>query len=81
MAVIQSGVPAPAPGAAVPILSIGRVDVITRAATGTSVLGFLPVVPMTIGSALLMVAVSSLRPAARPGAPTLAKYFPGGRSL
>ena len=39
--------------------SIGGVDVITRIAAGTTVLGLLPVVPMTLISALLMFVVSS----------------------
>jgi len=47
IAALQSVVPAPAPGAAIPILSIGEVDIITRAAAGTMVMGLLPVVPMT----------------------------------
>jgi len=75
VAVLQSVVPAPPPGAAVSVLQIGGVDVVTRAAAGTLVLGFLPVVPMTIGSALLMVIVSRSTPGARPGAATLARYF------
>jgi hypothetical protein len=39
------------------------------------VLGLLPVVPMTVISALLMVIVSRWTPGARPGAATLARYF------
>jgi hypothetical protein len=39
------------------------------------VAGFLPVVPMTVVSALVMVVVSALTPVARPGRTTLAKYF------
>jgi len=35
----------------------------------------LPVVPMTLISALLMVMVSRWTPASRPGAATLARYF------
>ena len=54
----RSVVPAPPPGTAVDVLTIGGVDVVTRAAAGTMVLGFLPVVPMTLISALLMVIVS-----------------------
>ena len=75
VAVLQSVVPAPPPGAAVSILSIGGADVVTRAAAGTMVLGFLPVVPMTIVSGLLMVVVSRLTAASRPKEATLAKYF------
>jgi len=75
VAVIQSVVTAPPPGSVVPIVSIGQIDVITRVTAGTTVLGFLPVVPMTIISALLMVIVSRLTSSARPGASTLARYF------
>jgi len=75
VAVLQSAVPAPPPGAAVSVLRIGGVDVVTRAAAGTLVLGFLPVVPMTIVSALLMIIVSRSTPGSRPGAVTLARYF------
>jgi SSS family solute:Na+ symporter len=75
VAIVQTAVPPPATGA-VPIVSIGGVEVVSRAATGTSVLGFLPVVPMTLVSALLIVAVSRLTPGARPSAATLASYFP-----
>jgi Na+/proline symporter len=75
VAVIQYAVPAPAPGAAVAILSVAGVDVITRAVTGAMVLGFLPVVPMTVISALLVVVVSRLTAGARPSDVTLGKYF------
>ena len=50
-------------------------EIITRSAAGTMVLGMLPVVPMTLVSAALMVVVSLLTPSARPSAPTLARYF------
>jgi hypothetical protein len=49
--------------------------VIARAASGTTVLGLLPVVPMTLISALLMVVVSRFTAASRPAAATLARYF------
>ena len=39
------------------------------------VLGLLPVVPMTLVSALLMVVVSRWTPGSRPAAATLARYF------
>jgi SSS family solute:Na+ symporter len=77
VAIVQNVVPAPPPGVAVPILSVGGVEVVTRAATGAMVFGLLPVVPMTLISALLMVVVSMLTPRARPGRATLAKYFAG----
>ena len=75
VAVLQSVVPAPPPGAAVAVLTIGGIEVVTRAASGAQVLGLLPVVPMTLISALLMVMVSRWTPASRPGAATLARYF------
>jgi len=75
VAVLQSVVPAPPPGAAVPVLTVGGVDLVTRAASGTMVVGLLPVVPMTLMSALLMVIVSRWTPASRPSAATLARYF------
>jgi len=75
IAVLQAAVPAPPAGSPVSVLEIGGVDVVTRAAAGTTVLGFLPVVPMTIGSALLLVIVSRSTPGSRPGAATLARYF------
>jgi SSS family solute:Na+ symporter len=75
VAALQSMVPAPPPGAAVTVLALGGVDVITRAAAGTLVMGLLPVVPMTLVSALLMVGVSKATAFARPGAATLARYF------
>jgi solute:Na+ symporter, SSS family len=77
VAVVQNVVPAPPPGAIVPILTVGGVDVVTRAAAGAMVFGLLPVVPMTLVSALLMFVVSILTPRARPGQATLAKYFAG----
>ena len=75
IAVLQTVVPPPPAGAAVSILSVAGIDVIARAASGTTVLGLLPVVPMTLISALLMVVVSRFTPAARPAAATLARYF------
>jgi SSS family solute:Na+ symporter len=75
VATLQSVVAPPPPDVVVPILSLGGIDVVTRITTGTLVLGLLPVVPMTIISALLMIVVSSQTPGARPGAGTLSKYF------
>jgi SSS family solute:Na+ symporter len=53
--------------------SVAGVDVIARTPAGTTVCGFLPVVPMTLISALLMVAVSLVTP--KPSAATIARYF------
>ena len=77
VAIVQTTVPPPAPGTIVTLWSAGGVDVLTRATTGTMVFGLLPVVPMTLISALLMVVVSLLTPRACPGQATLAKYFAG----
>ncbi len=77
VAIIQTRIAAPAPGALIPVWSIGDVDVITRATTGTMVFGLLPVVPMTLISALLLIVVSLMTPRACPGEATLAKYFAG----
>jgi solute:Na+ symporter, SSS family len=74
VAILQATVPAPPPGAAVTIWSAGGVDVITRIVAGTTVFGLLPVVPMTIGSAFLMIVVSRLTPASLPAPATLARY-------
>ena len=50
---------------------------ISRVPPGTLVLGFHPVVPMTAGSALLMIAVSLATP--KPARATIARYFPEAR--
>jgi SSS family solute:Na+ symporter len=76
VAIVQSAIPAPPPGAGVPLLTIGGADVVVRASTGTLVVGLLPVVPMTLGSAALMVIVSRVTRPSLPAKATLAKYFP-----
>ncbi len=72
--VLQAVVPAPAPGTLVPIWTVGGLDVITRTPGGTAVLGYMPVLPMLVGSSLLMFVVSRLTPG--PAAATLRRYFP-----
>jgi SSS family solute:Na+ symporter len=74
VAILQATVPAPGPGSAVTVWAVGGVDVIARIAAGTTVLGFLPVVPMTIVSALLMFIVSRATAGSLPAPATLAKY-------
>jgi SSS family solute:Na+ symporter len=74
IAVLQSVVPAPPPGAGVSVFSIAGQDIVTRVASGTTVLGFLPVVPMTLISGALMLVVSWLTPTARPLPATLNRY-------
>ncbi len=73
IAVLQMVVPAPASGTVTAVWSVGAIDVLSRTPGGTAVWGFMPVVPMTIISALLMVVVSRLTP--RPADATLARYF------
>ena len=73
VAAFQAVVPPTAPAAAVSYWTVAGVDVITRTPGGTDVLGFMPVVPMTIVSALLMVVVSWLTPG--PSEATLGRYF------
>jgi SSS family solute:Na+ symporter len=73
VAAFQSLVPAPAPGPPVVVAKLGGLDLLARTPGGTAVLGFMPVVPMVLVSALLMLVVSWLTP--KPGAATLARYF------
>jgi hypothetical protein len=49
-----------------------------RTIVNVTVFGFLPVVPMVLGSAVCMIVVSLLT--APPSAETIAKYFPGRKS-
>jgi Na+/proline symporter len=76
VAYVQSTIPAPPPGAGVPVVTLGGSDVVVRASTGTLVFGLLPVVPMTLGSAALMITVSLATRGSLPARATLAKYFP-----
>jgi hypothetical protein len=58
------------------VWSLNGTHIVTRGAAGTLVLGLLPVVPMTIISAILMIVVSmTTMSASKPGAATLARYF------
>lgn len=72
IAIIQTMIPPPA-GPPVAVWSLGATDVIVRGAAGVTVLGFLPVVPMTIISALLMWAVSLAT--RKPSPDTIGRYF------
>ncbi|HWJ55341.1 MAG TPA: hypothetical protein VNR90_03970 [Vicinamibacterales bacterium] len=74
VAMLQSAIAAPAAGAIVPVWTLGGSTVIARVASGTTVFGLLPVVPMTLISALLMFVVSSVTQAARPSPATLLRY-------
>ncbi|HYV07241.1 MAG TPA: sodium:solute symporter family protein [Blastocatellia bacterium] len=73
VAAFQYLVPAPAPGPPVVMWSIGGIEVLSRTAGGTAVFGFMPVVPMTIISAILLVVVSLLT--RRPANATISRYF------
>jgi len=75
VAVFQYVVPTPAPGPPVVAWSVAGVEVLSRTAGGTSVLGLMPVVPMTIVSALLMIVVSYVT--AKPSTATITRYFAG----
>ena len=68
VAVIQNTIAAPPPGSEITVWAIGDQRIITRGATGTFVLGMLPVVPMTLVSAMLMIVVSLMTKGfAKPG--------------
>jgi SSS family solute:Na+ symporter len=73
VAVFQAIVPAPAPGPPLVMFSLGSTEVLSRTPGGTAVFGFMPVVPMVIGSVLLMIVISLLTKKPKPD--TVAKYF------
>jgi SSS family solute:Na+ symporter len=73
VAVFQSAVPAPAPGVSDVYATIGGLEALTRTPGGTAIFGFMPVVPMVIVSALLMLFVSLVT--RKPKAATIEKYF------
>jgi solute:Na+ symporter, SSS family len=79
VAVFQATVPAPAPGPPLVVWRAFGLDALARTPGGTAVFGFMPVVPMVLVSALLMVVVSALTP--RPSAETIARYFPPDRRV
>jgi len=74
VAVFQAAVPAPPPGPALVVAKLGSLELVARTAGGTAVLGFMPVVPMVLISALLMAVVSRLTP--KPALTTIERYFP-----
>jgi SSS family solute:Na+ symporter len=57
------------------VWSIGGVEALARTPAGTAVFGFLPVVPMVIISALLMIVVSLMTK--RPSEKAISRYFSG----
>jgi SSS family solute:Na+ symporter len=74
VAVFQAVVVAPAPGPSVVVWSVAGIEVLSRTPGGTAVFGFMPVVPMTVISAVLMVVVSWIT--AKPSGETVRRYFP-----
>jgi len=74
VAIFQHMVPASAPGPPLAVWSSGGVEILSRTSSGTAVFGFMPVVPMVLVSALLMIVVSSITN--KPRQETLLKYFP-----
>ena len=72
IALVQSIVPTPA-GPPTVLWQLGSLPVITRGAGGLTVLNLLPVVPLTLGSIVLMWLVSALTP--KPSSATLAKVL------
>ena len=76
VAAVQQSIPAPPPGQAITVLELGGQVVVTRVVQGTLVFGLLPVVPMTLISAMLRVVVSKLTPGSAPRPETLRTYFP-----
>lgn len=76
VAVIQNTIAAPPPGTSIVVWALGDWTIVTRGATGTFVFGMLPVVPMTLISAVLMIVVSLMTKGfATPGEHTLRRYF------
>lgn len=73
VALFQHAVPAPAPGPPTVVWSLAGAEFLSRTPGGTAVFGFMPVVPMVIVSALLMIVVSLAT--SKPKQTTLAKYF------
>jgi solute:Na+ symporter, SSS family len=74
VALFQQTVAAPLPGRPpLVVLSWGGLDVLARTAGGTTVFKFMPVVPMVIGSALLMIIGSLL--SKTPSETTIRRYF------
>lgn len=73
VAIFQYAVPAPPPGQTILAWSMNNWPVLARTPSGTAICGFLPVVPMTLGSVALMIIVSLLTP--RPSKAAVRRYF------
>jgi SSS family solute:Na+ symporter len=57
-----------------PVLVLDGIEIISRTPVGTLFLGYLPVVPMTLGAILLLIVVSLLTAPPKPD--VIARYFP-----
>ncbi len=73
VALFQSVVPAPPPGQTTVVATLGGWPALARTYGGTTVFRFMPVVPMVVVSALLMLVVSLAT--RKPRAETIARYF------
>jgi SSS family solute:Na+ symporter len=76
IALFQWWVPPPPPGQATVVVGLWGGAALARTPGGTAIFGLLPVVPVTLGSALLLWLVSLATP--KPAASTLARYFDTG---
>jgi hypothetical protein len=74
--VFQALVPAPLSGPPTLVWSLGGLPALARTPGGTAFFGFMPVVPITLVSALLIGVVSALTP--KPSPATISRYFPSG---
>jgi SSS family solute:Na+ symporter len=74
IAVVQGQVPAPPAGQSITLWEHQGAPILTRTAAGTLVLGFLPVVPVTLGSGIWLWLISRLT--AKPSPATIERYFP-----
>ena len=74
VALFQAVVDAPAPGPPTVVWKAFGMEALSRTPGGTAVFGFMPVVPMVLVSALLMIVVSWLTP--KPSAAAVERYFP-----
>jgi Na+/proline symporter len=79
VAIFQAIIPTPAPGPPVVAWSIAGYEVLSRTAGGTAVFGFMPVVPIVMVSALLMLVVSKMT--AKPTEATISRYFSEQRKM
>jgi SSS family solute:Na+ symporter len=69
----QTMVPAPPPGANTVVWMWSGFEALSRTPGGTAVFGFAPVVPMTLGSGLLMLVVSAVT--RKPSNAAIDRYF------